>query len=272
MQIITGKTGTNHVTAEDDRALHAGTFGCGTYILNVGTQLAATVKTANEIELADGELVIQGTHARIRHGDKETVTFDNGTTGYNRIDLVVARYKKVADTENVEIVVIKGDSTPGTPTVPNYTGGQILEGAELAEEPLYTVRFTGVNIESVTRVVPVLTGLNDIYRKNEVYNKSETYNKGELYTKAEINNTVSGINVGLDDLSNLMNGNINSIEDVNVIAATNQANISSVKASMTSLKSTLMSESLTLKATNLDTLTEAIKSAFSKFASQIPFN
>lgn len=272
MQIITGKTGTNHVTAEDDRALHAGTFGCGVYILNVGSMLAPTVKTANEIELADGDLVMQGTHARIRYGDKETVLFDNGTTGYNRIDLVVARYKKTADVETVEIAVIKGDSTPGTPAVPNYTGGRILEGAELAEEPLYTVRFTGVNIESVTRVVPVLTGLNDIYRKNEVYNKSETYSKGEVYTKTEINNTISGINVELDDLSSLTQGNIHSIEDVDVKAVNNQTDISNIKTSLQSLKSTFASESLTLKATSLNTLIEELKRVFSSLASQIPFN
>ena len=272
MQIITGKTGTNHVTAADDRALHAGTFGCGTYILNVGSYLAATVKTANEIELADGELIMQGTHARIRQGDKETVTFDNGTTGYNRIDLVVARYKKVADTETVETAVIKGDSTPGTPAVPNYTGGRILEGAELAEEPLYTVRFTGVNIESVTRVVPILTGLEDIYRKNEVYNKGETYNKGELYTKAEINSTVAGINLEIDDLSGLISGNMNAIEAASAQAEDNKSNISGIKTSLQSLKSVFMSESLTLKANNLDTLIEELKRAFSSFASQIPFN
>lgn len=272
MQIITGKTGTNHVTAADDRALHAGTFGCGTYILNTGSRLFATVKTASEIELADGDLIMQGTHARIRYGDKETVVFDNGTTGYNRIDLVVARYKKVADVEMVEIAVIKGDSTPGTPTVPNYTGGQILEGAEMAEEPLYAVRFTGVNIESVTRVVPVLTGLNDIYRKNEVYSKGETYNKTELYTKAEVNSTVAGINAEFDDLSGLISENINAIEAASAQAEDNKVNIGSIKTSLQSLRSTFAAESMAINDASLKALAESVKSAFSNLANQIPFN
>ena len=188
MQIITGKTGTNHVTAEDDRALHAGAFGAGAYILNVGSKLEAAVKSANEIELSDGELMLQGIHARIRYGETESVTIDNGTTGYNRIDLIVARYTKVADVEKVELSVVKGDSTPGESVSPQYISGNVLEGAELAEFPIYTITLSGVNIASVVKCIPESTGLDNVYRKNEVYSKNEAYSKDEVYNKNETYN------------------------------------------------------------------------------------
>lgn len=173
MQIITGKTGTNHVTAEDDRALHAGVFGTGNYVLDVGSKFAATIETSNSIVLSDGELVKDGTHARIRFGETESVVIENGTTGYNRIDLIVARYQKVSGIESFTTTVIKGETTAGTPSQPEYTDGNILEGAELADFPMYAVKLEGVNIASVTPLFEVRTGLGDVYRKKETYTKEE---------------------------------------------------------------------------------------------------
>ena len=167
MQIITGKTGTTHVQAEDDRALHAATFGTDMYVLNVGSKFAISASTTNSLTLSDGELMLQGCHARIRHGENETLPFTNGATGENRIDLVVAKYKKVSGIESMELVVYEGDRTTGTPTAPSYVEGNILEGAEEVDMPLYKITLTGLNV-SITPLFTVATGLDDVYRKNEV--------------------------------------------------------------------------------------------------------
>lgn len=169
MQIITGKTGEAHVRAEDDRALHAGMIGTSAYILPVGSRLAASIETANNIVIADGELIFQGTHARIRYGETDTCIIENGTTGYNRLDLIVARYKQVAGLESVTLEVLKGDPTTATPTAPAYTPGNILQGDTLAEIPLYEVRISGVNVVSVTCQLPViLTCMDNLYTKAEI--------------------------------------------------------------------------------------------------------
>lgn len=173
MQIITGKTGTNHVAAEDDRALHAATIGSGNYVLNSGLKFEATIETSNNIVLAEGDLLINGTHARIRHGETETVVIENGTTGYNRIDLIVARYTKSSGIEDVRLAVIKGEPTTGTATQPEYTEGDVLDGVELAEMPLYAVRLSGVNVENITPLFTIVTGLDDVYRKDETYTQAE---------------------------------------------------------------------------------------------------
>lgn len=169
MQIITGKTGETHVRAEDDRALHAGMIGTSAYILPVGGRLAASIETANNIVIADGELIFQGTHARIRYGETDTCIIENGTTGYNRLDLIVARYKQVAGLESVTLEVLKGDPTTATPTAPTYTPGNILQRDTLAEIPLYEVRIAGVNVVSVTCKLPILlTCMDNLYTKEEI--------------------------------------------------------------------------------------------------------
>lgn len=182
MQIITGKTDTAHVRSEDDRALHAGMVGTGNYILNVGSRLAASIETANNIVIADGELLFQGTHARIRYGETDTCIIENGTTGYNRIDLIVARYTQVAGLESITLEVIKGEATAGEPSEPAYTPGNILEGATLAEVPIYAVRISGVNVVSVTSKIPILyTSMDNTYTKEIIDEKlSEKQNIKDL--------------------------------------------------------------------------------------------
>ncbi len=172
MQIITGKTGTNHVKAEDDRALHAATFGTGMYVLDVGSKFGISSSTTNSLTMSDGELMLQGCHARIRHGENETLLFDNGSTGYNRIDLVVSKYQKYSGIEYMDLIVYKGDETTGTPTAPSYVQGNILEGDEEVDMPMYKIELTGLSVV-ITPLFTVVTGLDDVYRKNEVYTKNE---------------------------------------------------------------------------------------------------
>lgn len=211
MKIITGKTGVEHVTAEDDRAYHAATFGTGKYVLNVGSQFKATVETTNNIVLSDGELLINGTHARIPHGETDTVTIENGTTGYNRIDLIVARYTKSSGLENVELKVIKGETTAGTPTRPEYTEGDVLDGVEIADMPLYAVQLSGVNVNSVTPLFTVVTGLDDVYRKDEVDSIQQTLqNKintlsSNVYTKTEVDSIKSTLQTNVNNAHTRIN-------------------------------------------------------------------
>lgn len=48
MDIITGYTGSPHVTAEQDRDINIGIFGNESYVLQTGSQLAAEVSSNNE--------------------------------------------------------------------------------------------------------------------------------------------------------------------------------------------------------------------------------
>lgn len=48
MDIITGYTGSPHVTAEQDRDINIGIFGNESYVLQTGSQLTAEVSSNNE--------------------------------------------------------------------------------------------------------------------------------------------------------------------------------------------------------------------------------
>ena len=153
MNIVTGYTGTPHVTANEAQALNQGIFGPSNYVLDVGEKFSATLVDANNITIEDGEGVLQGVQFRIAPGETENVSIDSGTTGYNRIDLICARYTKDAQTgvEAVNLVVIKGTPTASTPSAPAYNTGSVLLGASPVDFPLYKVTLTGL--------APVLTQL-----------------------------------------------------------------------------------------------------------------
>ena len=200
MKIVTGRTGELHVTSDDDRHLHAGTFGEGKYILNTASKLNATNPSSNVVRLAKGDIIFQGCHARIE--DYEDVEITPGTEGYSRIDLICCQYKKVGGVESTELVVYTGTPATSNPTIPTPTYGSnnILDGAEIADMALFKVTLTNVNITKIDRVAAINTGLDDIYRKNETYPKSQTLkNSGLLdliYPVGAIYMSTSGTNPG----------------------------------------------------------------------------
>lgn len=166
MNIVTGYRDEAHITSWQDRDLNQGIFGDDTCILNVGSKLAATVITNNEIHIADGVLVMQGCQGVIQKGAYDSLTIDNGTQGMYRADYIAAEYTKDGSgIESLELVVLKG--TPSaSPAVlgPGWREGDIQNGATLAQEPIYEVRLNGLNIESVTlcRWVKEPDTLNDL--------------------------------------------------------------------------------------------------------------
>lgn len=159
MKIITGYTGTKHITPADDAGFHRSIFGDGNYVLHSGSQFAATIQSATEIRIADGELIMQGRHARNDSG-YQAVAIANGTQGMYRNDLIVARYSKDASTsvESISLVVITGTASSETASDPTYNTGDI-ENGETRDFPLYRVKLNGITIDSVEKLweEPVLS-------------------------------------------------------------------------------------------------------------------
>lgn len=166
MKIITGKTGTNHVASEDDRGLHRGIVGTGNYVLTAGDCFKITMIDANTARISSGELIMNGCHARIAQGDYDDLVIDSGTTGYNRKDLIVARYTKTGEIEDVALVVIKGATSTGKATAPDYTEGDIYNGDTLVDMPLYEISIEGVNVKTLTPQYVVIPSFIEI--SNEV--------------------------------------------------------------------------------------------------------
>ena len=155
MNIITGYRAEPHITAQQDRNVNMGIFGAGTHIVNIGSKMAATVVSANEITIADGLLVAEGCTAEIERGTSESLEIANGSQGMLRKDLIVARYTKASGTgvEDMQLAVITGTPAASNPALPSYNTGSIVQGDTLVDFPLYTINLDGISIESVDRMV-----------------------------------------------------------------------------------------------------------------------
>jgi len=177
MNIITGYRHEPHYSQQQMRDENMSVYGSGVYILNIGSQMAATVVSANEITIADGLVVAEGCTAEIARGTSESITVENGEQGMLRKDLIVLRYTKDASTniEDMQLAIIKGTSASDNPTRPAYTSGSIADGDTLVEFPLYEVNISGITIQSVV----LLAGKSQV---DEVVTKMGT---GTLATVAK---------------------------------------------------------------------------------------
>lgn len=158
VNIVTGYTGTPHITSDDDRERVASVFGKGKYVLPVGEQFGFQKMSNNLILIRDGMLINQGTQMGIELIDFEEVTIDNGLIGVNRNDLIVMRYSKdeTSTIESADIVVIKGVSGD-TAVDPSYISGNILDGGDLVDDfPLYRVKIEGTVIKSIEPLFTVI--------------------------------------------------------------------------------------------------------------------
>ena len=157
MDIITGYTGSPHVTAEQDRDINIGIFGNESYVLQTGSQLAAEVSSNNEIKVRDGVIMHQGCSASIKKNTYDSLAITNGSQGMKRVDLIVARYSRDPSTnvESLALKVIQGTPSENSPTVPGYTTGDIQSGDLVADMPLYQVILNGLNITEVKKLFSV---------------------------------------------------------------------------------------------------------------------
>ena len=167
MEIITGYTGKPHVTSEQDRDVNIGVVGKGSYVLQTGMQLAAEVSSNNEIKIRDGVLMHQGCTASIKKNTYDSLIIVNGSQGMKRIDLIVARYEKNQDNgiESLDLKVIQGTPAESTPTVPEYTEGDIQAGDYVADMPMYQVIIDGLNITEVKKVFEVAPGIDALKKE-----------------------------------------------------------------------------------------------------------
>lgn len=162
MEIVNGYTGTDNVTAEMDGGLYASLAGSGKYVLELGSKLACSVTSANQITIADGGVLINGRYGYIRQGATDTLTIDNGRTGYNRNDLVVAHYHAAAlsGIESLNIEIVKGKESTGIAADPVLVEGNILSGDKDVYLPLYRLPITGINLGTPVKLFGTLMGLD----------------------------------------------------------------------------------------------------------------
>ena len=165
MELVTGRTGSPHITAQQDRQLHQGIWGEEAYILNTGNMLEPQVQSSNKILIKDGALMYQGALFSVKVGTTDEITINNGNQGMKRKDLVVVRYT-YDSSQNIESaawLVYQGTPTGSNPVLPSGISGDIQAGDAVVDVPYLSVSLDGINIVSVDvipEVVPDIPALN----------------------------------------------------------------------------------------------------------------
>lgn len=164
MELVTGRAGSPHITAQQDRQLHQGIWGEGAYILNTGNMLEPVVQSSNKILIKDGALMYQGALFSVKVGTTDEITIDNGNQGMQRKDLVVARYTYDSE-QNIESaswLVYKGTAVGSNPVLPSGISGDIQAGDNVVDVPYLAVTLNGINIVSVDVIPEVAPDIHTI--------------------------------------------------------------------------------------------------------------
>lgn len=237
MEIITGYRSEGHVTSQQDRITNIGIFGSGTYIIgNVGSLMAASVISANEVQIADGLLIAEGCTAEIPHGTSESLAIENGSQGTKRKDLIVARYTRESGTkiESMELVVITGTPASSNPAAPSYNTGSITGGDTLVDFPLFTVNIDGITIQSVTRLVDYVT----IPSKSYVDGINTTLTNLIDTTKTQLQNSINSVSsrVGTATLNTTAKNALAAINELLTKINTLTTNLSTTNTNLNTQK------------------------------------
>lgn len=179
MKIVSGRTGSPHVTSQQFRQMLEGIIGQGSYIITSGENLKPELSSNNLLKIRSGMMAHHGCISCVDIGTYDEVTLTNGSQGMKRIDLIVNRYTRNAETEveNCSWKVIQGKPVASNPAVPAYTSGNLQNGDLVDECPAFEVHYDGINVTEVKSLLSVTDGLsglssNLVNAKNELTNIS----------------------------------------------------------------------------------------------------
>ena len=212
LTVNTAAEAAGHIYAEDDAAIFQSMFG-GDGVLNIGNCLKSTVISNNKVRISDGVLSVGGHIGRLSHADYQDMTIENGATGYNRNDIIYARFLTSGNVDSFILAVKKGTATTGTATDPALVQGNLYEGAVERDYPLYRVKLSGLSISSVDQLFTVIPTIPDLKAQMEK-------------DKAEINQSLGLLSEGIQAVSkkqNFCKGSDRLLTDVLIIDFKNPA-------------------------------------------------
>lgn len=164
MKIVTGKTGTPHVTSRQFRGMMEGIIGQDSYIITHGENLEPELVTNNKLKIKSGMMCHHGNISTVEIGTYDEVTIQNGTQGMKRIDLIVNRYSKVEGTgiEENNWVVIQGTPAAEDPAAPAYTEGNLQEGDLVDDCPVFEAHLDGINVTEIVKLLDVSPNMSTL--------------------------------------------------------------------------------------------------------------
>lgn len=196
MELVTGRAGSPHITAQQDRQLHQGIWGEEAYILATGNQLEPEVQSSNKILIKDGALMFQGALFSVKVGTTDEITINNGNQGLLRKDVIAIRYHydSAQNEESAEWHVIQGSATSSNPVTPTGVSGNIQDGDTYVDCPVYVVTLNGINITAVDRIPEIAPSIPTLNASLSDITGLLSPDISTIYTSA--NGTVEGFKIG----------------------------------------------------------------------------
>ena len=234
MKIVSGRTGSPHVTSQQFRQMLEGIIGQGSYIIRSGENLKPELTSNNLLKIRGGMMAHHGCISCVDIGTYDEVTLANGSQGMKRIDLIVNRYTRNAETEveNCSWKVIQGTPVASSPAVPAYTSGNLQNGDLTDDCPAFEVHYDEINVTEVKSLLSVVDGLSELSSNLTKANNILTNMESNLMAINTYHMTLNTSNVKTPDswiecnrIGNLVmiNGCTKITKDVNAYAALNIA-------------------------------------------------
>ena len=168
MEIVSGLGEKPHVTSQQFRQILEGTIGQKSYIVTSGENLEPELAANNLLKIRSGMMSHHGNVSSVKIGTYDEVELTNGSQGMKRIDLVVNRYTRNADTniEKNEWVVIMGTPVASNPVAPAYTVGNLQKGDFVDDCPVFELHYDGINVTEVKKMLSVLPNVAELNSKS----------------------------------------------------------------------------------------------------------
>ena len=164
MEIVSGLGEKPHVTSQQFRQILEGTLGQESYIITSGENLEPELAANNLLKIRSGMMSHHGNASSVKIGTYDEVELTNGSQGMKRIDLVVNRYTRNAETniEKNEWVVIVGTPVASNPVAPAYTVGNLQNGDLVDDCPVFELHYDGINVTEVKKLLSILPNVAEL--------------------------------------------------------------------------------------------------------------
>lgn len=162
VELVTGFSGTEHVTSGQDGARQAGTVGTGMYALMTNDNpLAATLENANTVTVGPGDVLINGRHVQL--AGSTTFSIPVGTQAQQTSNLLVIRYSRDdSGVEKAEALTLTGNPAASDPQDPELAVGNILNGDTPVDMPLYRVITTGIETAEPVKLFSTIEPMSEL--------------------------------------------------------------------------------------------------------------
>ena len=173
MELLTAYKGKAHLTSMQFRALIESICGSESRIANLDEKMILELAENNTVKIRSGILIHHGAVMQVKRGTYDQITYQNGSQGMKRIDLIVAKYSKSADTkiEDAEWELIQGEASDNDPVTPTFAETDMQDG-DLEDRCAFAeLHFDGINVTEVKQLVQVARNMEEMETELDELNR-----------------------------------------------------------------------------------------------------